>query len=88
MFRDIVVNPELEKEVLESIPSGYTQIEKACYIYVKLCRTLNYSVDYYMGKPEAVEFFREPENIQKIDGKTNKDVVCYTFRIVKKSRFN
>ena len=82
MYVDFEVNPELEKIVLGSIPKGYYGIKKAIYIYVKLCRTLKYSMDYFVGKQEAIDYFRDPANIKNIDGINNKDVVCYVFNAI------
>lgn len=82
MFKGIIINKDLENEVLGSIPKDYSTNEQAAYIYTKLCRMLRYSVDYYIGKKEAIDYFTNPENIEKVDGKTNKDIVCYTFNAI------
>ena len=74
------VDPDFQKQVVASIPENYTNIEKAIYVYAKLCRILSYDPEFYLegqvGKP--AEKHRQIENISLI-GKETKDIICYDF---------
>ena len=73
------VNKQLETEIFNGIPDDFSALEQSIYIYYNLCKKLNYSIDYYLNENENMHKFTTVEYIENIDGKTNKDVVCYTF---------
>lgn len=73
------VNAELESEIFSSMPSNYSHLEQALFIYNELCKKLNYSLDFYFDEGTYVHKFTDPMKIKNVDGKTNKDVVCFTF---------
>ncbi len=73
------INEKLKKAVLENMPKGYSNLEKALYIYGQLCQKLEYSYDYFLDETSHIDFFIEPDNIKLIDGLDKKEVVCYTF---------
>ena len=73
------VNPELEKEIFSKIPAGYSKLEEALFIYNELCKTLRYSLDFYINENIYVHKFTNPDYLEDVDGKDNKDVVCFTY---------
>lgn len=73
------VNPQLKEEIFSKIPANYNNLEQAIFIYNELCKTLTYSLDYYLNERVYVYKFTNPDNIEMVDGKQNRDVVCFTF---------
>ena len=73
------VNENLKEDIFSRIPSDFTKLEQALFIYNELCHKLNYSLDYYLDEDDCMSFFTNAKNIEKVDGKRIKDVVCYTF---------
>lgn len=73
------VNKALEDEIFSAIPKDFNNLEQAIAIYYQLCRKLQYSLNYFLDAKNCCEKFENADNIEKIDGKKNKDVVCYTF---------
>ena len=73
------VNPNLKKEIFSKIPANYSDLEQAIFIYNELCKKLTYSYEYYLNERVYMNRFTDPDNIKLVDGKENKDVVCYTF---------
>lgn len=77
-----MINKKLEKKILSDIPNEYTNLETAILIYKRLCETLQYSFDVYLDEKNALPFFTNVKNLEKIDGEKNKDVVCVTFNAI------
>ena len=73
------VNKQLKNDIFSAIPSDFSHLEQALFIYNELCKRLNYSLGFYIDQPKYEGYFCNPDNIEKVDGKTNKDVVCFTF---------
>ena len=78
----IKVHETLRKQILGTIPKNYNNLEKAIYIYYQLCTRLEYSMDYYVNQDLVINQFTNPANAEKVDGKTNKEVVCFTFNAI------
>ena len=82
-YKNIKVNKDLENEIFKDMPSDLTTIEKAIYIYIKMCKTLSYDDEYYAvdQKGDAVE---KHQNISYISNITldNPKAVCYEFNII------
>ncbi len=74
------LNKELEKEIISQMPEDISTLEKAIYIYIKMCKTLTYSQEYYAlnQKGEATLKYKDPEYISTITPENN-EVVCYMF---------
>ena len=76
------ISEKLKQSVTENMPEGYTNLEKALYIYQELCQRLEYSLEYLIDKKNVVEYFKDPANLKLIDGEKNKDVICYTIEAI------
>lgn len=76
------LNEKLKEKILSSIPEDYSPLEKAVYVYYALCKTLRYSIEFYLDDEKYEPYFIDSNNIAKVDGETNKDVVCYTFNTI------
>lgn len=78
-----IVNPELQAEILGNMPQDYTDLQKAQYIYLKLCQTLTYDPEFYAINqcgPRATRH-KKIENIPTITPENNY-VVCYEFAAI------
>lgn len=73
------INDDIKKFVLKDMPSDLTELEKSIYIYSKLCKILDYDLEYYNDNKNQ-KFIAE-ENISDVD-LSNNNVVCYTFSYI------
>jgi len=76
-------NPSLKAEITEGMPKGLTDVEKATYMYIKMCKLLTYDEEFYAMR-QAGESARKHENldnIPKIDS-NNNEIVCYDFNVI------
>lgn len=73
------INADIKNFILKDMPSDLTKLEKAIYIYSKLCKILDYDMDYY--NDNANKKFIVEESISDVD-LSNNNVVCYTFSYI------
>lgn len=80
---DTHINRNLEHLIMDSIPEEYSQLEKAIYVYIKLCKTLSYDEEFYAVEQRGT-VARKHENIERIKqiSPTNNEVVCYEFNAI------
>lgn len=79
----VLINPILEHEVLKDLPTEYNQLEKAIYIYLKLCTIFTYDPLFFAfdQKGEAGLIHRDINRIPTITPKNNR-VVCYEMNAI------
>ena len=82
-YKNIHLNEELKSAIVKDIPSELTQLEKAIYIYIKMCKLLTYDEEYYAinQKGEAANKHKDLDYISKIS-LDNNGVVCFEFNII------
>ena len=73
------INADIKNFVLKDMPSDLTKLEKAIYIYSKLCKILDYDMEYY--NDNANKKFIVEKSISDVD-LSNNNVVCYTFSYI------
>lgn len=73
------INADIKNFILKDMPSDLTKLEKAIYIYSKLCKILDYDMEYY--NDNANKKFIVEESISDVD-LSNNNVVCYTFSYI------
>ena len=81
---DVVkINPELRSAVIDKMDSSLSDLEKAIYIYVKLCKILTYDEEFYAVNQRGYVALKHenPERISTITP-TNDRVVCYEFNSI------
>ena len=76
------ISDTLKNKILLKIPEDYSNIEKAIFIYYELCKTLQYSIEYFIDESNNKEKFINIENLKYVDGEQNKNVVCFTFNAI------
>lgn len=79
-LRDVYVDQNFANGILKSIPKDLSQLEKAIYLYILLCKTLTYDPVYfaYDQTGERNAKHRSINYISKINKRNNR-VVCYEF---------
>ena len=80
LFDKIKVDKKLKNYFLSGIPKEFTDIEKAIYLYIKMCKALTYDEEYYAVNQKG-PFSEKHKNINYIPRITleNNKVVCYEF---------
>ncbi|MDE5630759.1 MAG: hypothetical protein K2I70_04080, partial [Bacilli bacterium] len=76
----IDLDASLEQAVLSDMNPTYSLLEKALYIYYKLCEILSYDQEYYAANQKGEEAEKHCD-INRINNVTleNNEVVCYEF---------
>ena len=79
----ISINPELKRKILANIPEGLDNLQKAIFIYMKMCEILTYDDEFYAVNQQGVVAFKH-EQIDHINEITpsNNRVVCYEFNAI------
>ncbi len=82
-YKEIEINDDLRHAILEGLPSESSDLEKAIYIYIKMCKLLTYDEEYYAvnQKGVATEKHRTTDFISQITLDNNK-VVCFEFNLI------
>lgn len=82
-YQTIQIDSNLEHEIVSGMPENATDLEKAIYIYIKMCKLLTYDEEYYAvnQKGEAAEKHRSTDYVSSITLEKNK-VVCFEFNLI------
>lgn len=82
-YKKFEINEELKEFILDGMPENASKLEKAIYIYIKMCKTLTYDDEYYAvnQKGKAAEKHLDINYASKISPSNNK-VVCFEFNII------
>ena len=74
------IHPELKAAVLDGMSDNLSDLEKAIYVYIKLCKILTYDDEFYAVNQKGIVALRHenPELTAKITP-TNNKAVCYEF---------
>lgn len=85
ILEKFTVSKELEDAVLGDMPKNYSPLEKAIYIYIKMCKLLTYDEEYYASEQKDVKQTKKHRSfdyISTIKPKTNNKIVCYEFNAI------
>ena len=82
-YQSIKIDSNLEHEIISGIPENTTDLEKAIYIYIKMCKLLTYDEEYYAvnQKGVATEKHKSIDYVSSITLENNK-VVCFEFNLI------
>ena len=88
-YQSIKIDSNLEHEIISGIPENTTDLEKAIYIYIKMCKLLTYDDEYYAvnQKGVAAEKHRSTDYVSSITLENNK-VVCFEFNLIYSKMLN
>lgn len=83
LYKELDINKELEKEILDGMNDDFSTLEKAIFIYIKMCKLLSYDEEYYAvdQKGEATNKHRKIAYASTISPENNR-VVCYEFNLI------
>ena len=76
--KPVGLHPELIKYVFNNMPTDYSDIEKAIFVYLKLARAFTYDDEFY-AEQQSDEANAKHSNIARLSTitPTNNSVVCY-----------
>lgn len=77
------MNQELLDYLLKDINAYQTKLEKAIYLYIKLCKLFTYDELFYIMnyQGDITNYYENFDNIKSVS-LTNNKVVCYTFNFI------
>jgi len=82
-FKYANLNNDLKSKILDGIDEYENLLEKAIFIYIKMCRIFSYDEEFYVqnqkGKP--AERHKNINYISKLSH-DNKKIVCYEFNLI------
>ena len=83
LLSKIAVDSELEREILRGLPQDYNELEKAIYVYIKMCKLLSYDEQVYVSDQEG-DISYSHRNVNRVSSitLTNNKVVCYEFNAI------
>lgn len=79
----IKLHNDLESTILRGTPETSTPLEKAIYIYLKMCKLLTYDEEYYLNNQTGptVNKHQDINYIQTITP-SNNSIVCFEFNLI------
>lgn len=82
-YKYIKLNKDLEQKIISNMPEDLSDLEKAMYIYIKMCKTLSYDEEYYAvnQKGDAVEKHQDLKYVSEIT-LDNPKAVCFEFNVI------
>lgn len=83
IYQTVQIDNGLENEILSGLPQDATLLEKAIYIYIKMCKLLTYDDEYYAvnQKGSATLKHKNADYVSSISLENNK-VVCFEFNLI------
>ena len=85
LVNNFELNYELEETILNEIPNIFTDLQKAYYIYKRLCQKFSYDEEYYYllsyGRESKVALKHQDfDRLEKLKG--GDDVICTEFSLI------
>lgn len=83
LYQNVQIDNALENKILSLLPADTTLLEKAIYIYIKMCKLLTYDDEYYAvnQKGYAAIKHKDTEHVSAVTLENNR-VVCYEFNLI------
>jgi len=83
LYEKVELNPDLHDAIIEKMPEGISRLEKAAYIYAKMCTILTYDNRFMAAnqKGEAAEKHKSLDYVSQISPENN-EVVCFEFNMI------
>lgn len=83
LYEKVELNPGLHDVILEQMPDGLSGLEKAAYIYAKMCTILTYDNKFMAANQEgeAAEKHKSLDYVGQISP-DNNEVVCFEFNMI------
>lgn len=83
LYKKVELNPDLHDAIIEKMPEGISGLEKAAYIYAKMCTILTYDNRFMAANQEgeAAEKHKSLDYVSQISPENN-EVVCFEFNMI------
>lgn len=83
IYKKVKLDNELKSSILDGLPEQASELEKAVYIYIKMCKAFTYDEEYYAINQQGklAEKHRTIDYIKSLN-KDNKKLVCYEFNAI------
>lgn len=82
-FKTIQLDSGLKTAILSGMPEDSSQLEKAIYIYIKMCKLLTYDDEYYAVNQKGPTTVKHKDvNYVSTINLTNNRVVCFEFNLI------
>lgn len=83
LYQNVQIDNDLENKIFCGLPKDSTLLEKAIYIYIKMCKLLTYDDEYYAvnQKGYATLKHKDTNHVSAVTPENNK-VVCYEFNLI------
>ena len=83
LYQNVQIDNDLENKIFCGLPKDSTLLEKAIYIYIKMCKLLTYDEEYYAvnQKGYAAIKHKDTEHVSAVTLENNR-VVCYEFNLI------
>lgn len=83
LFQKIHIDKSLEDAILLGILADFNELEKAIYIYIKMCRIFTYNEEYFT-KYFDEDIKRKHKDLSYVDqiNLFNNEAVCFEFNII------
>ena len=77
---EFLLDEEFVHQILDDMPKKYNSIQKAIYVYIKLCKVLTYDPEFYANSQRGM-VARKHEDITRLStiNAKNTQIVCYEF---------
>lgn len=83
LYKKIKLNKELEKHILSNLPEDASLLEKAIYIYIKMCKTFTYDDEYFSTGQVGYSTKRHKSVNHLSDiSLENNEIVCFEFNLI------
>ncbi len=82
-LNSVVLDEGLKQYIFNDMPNDYSLLEKALYVYIKLCKTLTYDEEFYSNNQKGMSalIHQDIKRLNKVNLKNNK-IVCYEFSYI------
>lgn len=82
-YKEVKLDEGLKHEIISGMPYEATDLEKAIYIYIKMCKVLTYDDEYYAVNQKGVATIKH-KNVEYVSTITpeNNKVVCFEFNLI------
>ena len=82
-YQNVNIDSNLKNAIIKDMPHNLTELEKAIYIYIKMCKLLTYDEEYYAVNQRgiATEKHKNIDYVSSINLNNNK-VVCFEFNLI------
>ena len=82
-YQKVEIDEEVKNKILSNMPADLTKLEKAIYVYIKMCKIFQYDDEFYAmnQKGPIKEKHQNINYINKLSLDNNK-LVCYEFNLI------